>query len=199
MVTTVNMRDGRDGDVAVARHRVVVTPVGLRIPAAITYETWVRVGQRIVQAADLSAWCLGDWMIYGQTRYNGRCQHAIRAAGLDYETLRNYAWVARSIELPRRRAGLSFQHHAEVAALSARERDYWLDQAEKFGWSSSQLWKNVRDRSKDKPGSHVGLPRMSIASERIERWRLAAAKAHRDLESWIITQLDAAADGRGTR
>jgi hypothetical protein len=42
----------------------------------------------------------------------------IVATGLDYQTLRNYAAVARRFELSRRRDNLSFHHHAELCALS---------------------------------------------------------------------------------
>ena len=49
---------------------------------------------------------------------------------LDYQTLRNYAWVARRFPAGRRRAGVSFAHHAEVARLPEPEQDYWLRRAE---------------------------------------------------------------------
>jgi len=45
-------------------------------------------------AAVSSAWCLGDGLIAGQAAYGSRNRDAIGRTGLDYQTLRNYAWVA---------------------------------------------------------------------------------------------------------
>ena len=104
--------------------------------------------------ADSSAWCLGDWLIYGQHLYADRYRHAVAMAGLDYQTLRNYAWIARKFEPARRRAGLAFQHHVEVAALPPQVQDHWLDLAENFRWSRNELRKQIRDS--EAPGEKIG-------------------------------------------
>ena len=59
------------------------------------------------------------------------------ATGLDYQTLREYGVVARRFEWSRRRDNLSFQHHAEVCALTGAEQDRWLDLAAPNRWSRS--------------------------------------------------------------
>lgn len=79
-----------------------MTRVGLQIPAAVSYDTWESAGRRISAVANSSAWCLGDWLVYGQWRYTDRYRRAVDAVGLDYQTLRNYAWVARRFEVSRR-------------------------------------------------------------------------------------------------
>jgi hypothetical protein len=63
---------------------------------------------------------LGDWLIFGRYKYGTRYRQAIGATGLDYQTLRNYAVVARRFEPSRRRSTLRAQHHAEVSALNRR-------------------------------------------------------------------------------
>jgi hypothetical protein len=98
----------------------------------------------LAEAASSSAWCLGDWLIYGETRFTGRYRSAVEQTSLDYKTLRNYAWVARKFAHARRRAGLSFEHHAAVASLPEPEQDYWLRKAELFGWSRNDLRREVR-------------------------------------------------------
>src|SRR5579883_1658446 len=108
------------------RNLIMTTRVGLRFPDQLAYDRWKAAGFQIVRAVDSLAWCLGDWLVYGQQHYASRYQHAIELVGLDYQTLRNYAWVARRIELHRRRSALSFQHHAEVASMSDLEQDKWL-------------------------------------------------------------------------
>ena len=104
----------------------------------------MHIGQQLSQVAAPSAWSLGDWLIYGETFYNGRYHDAIEQTSLDYQTLRNYAWVARRFQLSRRRDGLSFGHHAEVASLPEPEQDFWLRKAEEFGWSRNQMRRVVR-------------------------------------------------------
>ncbi|MEO3977499.1 LmbU family transcriptional regulator [Streptomyces sp. CAU 1734] len=178
------------------RDGVFVTRVGLSIPAAVNYDTWEQAGRHIARVVDSSAWCLGDWIIYGQSRYTDRYRRAVEAAGLDYQTIRNYAWVARRFDLSRRREALSFQHHAEVAALPPGQQDYWLDRAEQHDWSRNELRRNVRGgrQKKTAVSRETGvLPRIAPAAERVERWRIAAERSGSTLEEWICARLDSAA------
>jgi hypothetical protein len=126
------------------RGHVVVPRVGLRFPARLPFEAWVAVGRQLSAVATSSAWCLGDWLAYGQDTYRKRYEKAVEGTGLDYQTLRNYVWVARRFELSRRREMLSFGHHAEVASLREPEQDFWLRKAEELGWSTSRLRQQVR-------------------------------------------------------
>jgi hypothetical protein len=142
------------------RGQVVVPRVGLVFPARLPFEAWLGVGAQLAAAASSSAWCLGDWLVYGQSAYGGRYRDAVERTGLDYQTLRNYAWVAGRFELSRRRDALSFGHHAEVAALPAPEQDFWLRKAEEFGWSTMRLRRQVRaslaERGQGRPGLESG-------------------------------------------
>ncbi|MFD5824408.1 LmbU family transcriptional regulator [Lentzea sp. NPDC060358] len=177
--------------------QVLFSRVGLRLPETLTYESWARAGLQIARIADSSAWCLGDWLICGQREYRNRYQHAIVEAGLEYQTLRNYAWIARRFELSRRRERLSFQHHAEVASLPDDEQDRWLDEAERNHWSRNQLRQQVR-RSRIgadvlRPPADVVLPRVTAPEVQVRRWRAAAEQDGIDLEKWIPWALDSAA------
>jgi hypothetical protein len=77
-------------------------------------------------------------------KYGPRYKEAIAATGLDYQTLRNSAVVARRFAPSRRRDNLSFQHHAEVCALSDDDQDLWLDVAAMRGWSKRDLRRHIR-------------------------------------------------------
>jgi len=118
--------------------------MGVVFPHRLPFEAWLGVGAQLAAVASASAWCLGDWLAYGQAAYGGQYREAVARTGLDYQTLRNYAWVAGRFELSRRRDTLSFGHHAEVAALPAPEQDFWLRKAEQFGWSVRRLRREVR-------------------------------------------------------
>ncbi|WP_329956173.1 LmbU family transcriptional regulator [Catenulispora pinistramenti] len=171
----------------------MVTKVGLGLPPVLDYNIWEQAGIKIARIADSSAWCLGDWLIYGQNRFPDRYRRTISAAGLDYQTLRNYAWVARKFEMARRRVKLSFQHHAEVAALTMEDQDQWLAAAEQHGWSRNDLRTEVRMSRQQLSGTSVvaaPLPKLSPPIEHVDRWREAAALSSQGLEVWIIATLD---------
>src|SRR5947209_690732 len=117
--------------------------VGLQFPKQLSFEGWLTVGRQLASVVTSSAWCLGDWIVYGESAYSGRYRDAVEQTSLDYQTLRNYAWVARRFAYDRRRAALSFGHHAEVAGLTDPEQDYWLRKAEDQGWSRNRLRREV--------------------------------------------------------
>ena len=174
---------------------IMVTRVGLRLPQAVSFGKWELAGLKIARIQDSSAWCLGDWLVFGQSQYKDRYRQAIDAAGLDYKTLRNYAWVARRFEIHRRREGLTFQHHAEVAGLPQDDQDRWLDEAERLAWSRNRLRESVRQsRQGGQPVPESSpIPRMSVATETIARWHEAAEATERSLDHWIVETLNAGA------
>lgn len=182
------------GSMAV-KGRLLLTDVGLSVPEGLTFEQWAEAAPKISGIASSVAWCLGDWLIYGQQKYADRYHLAIEKAKLDYQTLRNYAWVARKYSISGRRQNLSFQHHAELASLPADERDVWLNKAEQFGWSRNELRKQLREGLAGKEtgaSASAVMPRVHIARERLEQWRDAAAQSGVDLKSWIVDTLDRA-------
>ncbi|MGW2649913.1 LmbU family transcriptional regulator [Streptomyces sp. NPDC001393] len=118
---------------------------GLIFPQNLPERSWEQIGTNLRELVNSSAWWLADWLIYGEATYGWRrYKEAIERTGLDYQTLRNYAWVARRFEHHRRRDGLSFAHHAEVARLAPPEQDYWLRKAEQQKWSRNELRRAVR-------------------------------------------------------
>jgi hypothetical protein len=177
----------------------LTTRTGLLLPEKLPMEEWQRVGQRITAVADSSAWWLGDWLIYGRQRYPDRYRQAVKETTLDYQTLRNYAWVAGKIPQSRRRFALSFQHYAEVATLPEEEQDEWLGQAEMFNWSRRTLREKLQaGRRELATAADAAVVRVMVDADAdsLNRWQDAANRADRDLREWIRATLDrAAADG----
>ncbi|WP_189936054.1 LmbU family transcriptional regulator [Streptomyces sulfonofaciens] len=175
-----------------------MTKVGLRFPTELSFAEWERAGHHLSRIVDSSSWCLGDWLMYGKEHYADRYQRAIRAAGLQYQTLRNYAWVSRQFPLNRRRARLSFQHHAEVASLSTEKQDMLLDQAERLRWTTKQLRSHIQDaRSQANGGAREEfalIPRIQVPSSRLVSWRRAAHQTGIEFDRWVLTALDRAAE-----
>src|SRR4051794_1179444 len=107
------------------RYKAMTRRTSLAFPAPLAMADWLAIGEELFVINDASAWWLGDWLVYGQSRYPDRYKRAVEETSLHYKTLRNYSWVARKFDVSRRHDGLSFQHHAEVAGLSAEQQDAW--------------------------------------------------------------------------
>ncbi|MFI6042513.1 LmbU family transcriptional regulator [Nocardia sp. NPDC051321] len=168
----------------------------LILPKELSFEAWSKLGTEIIVSADASAWWIGDWLFYGEKSYGERYRNAIDATMLDYQTLRNYAWIAKKYPVSRRRDKLSFGHHVEVAALTDDEQDLWLDRALRFCWSRNELRRRVRaarlaNNSETKPVTKV--LRIDAEADCYERWNTAAEIGDRCLNEWAAEALDAAA------
>nr|WP_206442269.1 LmbU family transcriptional regulator [Streptomyces boncukensis] len=179
------------------RSQVLTTKVGLEIPSGLTFEDWERAGRQLSGLVNSSSWWLGDWLVYGKDHYSDRYERGIRAAGLQYQTLRNYAWVSRRFEMHRRRAALSFQHHAELASLPVEEQERWLDQAEQQGWTTKQLRRAIRlaraDDVREAARSET-TRRLAVPGSRLQWWHKAAEHSGVELEQWVLATLDNAAE-----
>jgi hypothetical protein len=124
--------------------------------AGLTIEDWARQGQWLGALGRGSGWWIGDWLRYGNARYGERYVAAGQVTGYDVQSLRNMAYVAGRFEVPRRRAALSFSHHAELAGLSPEEQDLWLDRAEVGALSVGSLRSELR-RTRHRAASRRAL------------------------------------------
>jgi hypothetical protein len=169
----------------------------LQLPDRLGLEGWSRVGRNIALMRDASSWWLGDWIIYGQDKFPNHYKRVMAETSLDYQTLRNYAWVVRRYAVSRRRDNLSFQHHAEVASLEEPDQDLWLDRAAHSRWSLRELRKQL---AKARAGNRVAddsvevIVRLSVSAEKKHRWQCAAEVEHKELSDWIALLMDMAAD-----
>jgi hypothetical protein len=180
----------------VLRAHASTTSSALHLREGIPFESWLQVGHEIARISSGSAWWVGDWVVFGERAYRDRYRTALRATQLDYQTLRNYAWVARRFDVSRRRDNLSFQHHAEVAALPEPESDLWLHRAEQAGWSRNELRRQLAaarrppSAASQRPSVRVQI---EVGARREQRWREAATVAQQELAEWIASVADNAA------
>jgi hypothetical protein len=157
------------------------------------------IGTELFVISDASAWWLGDWLVYGQERFPDRYIRVVRETNLSYKTLRNYAWVARKFPVSRRRDTLALQHHAEVAALPEDEQEFWLDRAERAGWSVAELRRQLKAaRSSaaqvaDADSAERERVEIKVDPERKRRWQVAANATSGDLAEWACAVIDRAA------
>lgn len=175
--------------------QAMVKPNSLILSPRLSIESWKGIGERIWQISKSSSWWLGDWLVYGQDRYPERYSKAMKESLLDYQTLKNYAWVARKFPPSRRRGDLSLQHHAEVASLPEREQDAWLDLTVSHRWTRNELRRRLRsahdgsDEAKEPTSFQIQL---KLNEERRQRWERAAIGSGLDLIQWIQSILDQA-------
>jgi len=171
------------------------TRTALHLDPSLTYEDWAGLGRRVAIVADSSAWWIGDWLIFGQHVYGNRYRRAAAETGLDYQTLRNYAWVAARFTPSRRRDMLSFGHHAEVASLCEDDQDAWLRRCLVERWSRNELRRRLRAARAAAEGRPLQTSiELRVPPERRERWEEAASAEGRDLASWIEDVVDNAAE-----
>lgn len=170
---------------------------GLQLRGDLPFHSWLTLGRRILGISKASPWCIGDWLVYGQRSYGERYKVALEATDFDYQTLRNYAWVARRFPLSRRRDNVSFQHHAEVAALPEAGQDLWLDRSAKHNWSRNELRRRMtasRREGEDLIAGPEVTVRLRVEPCREQRWRQAARIRMEDLDTFIAGAADGAAE-----
>jgi hypothetical protein len=167
--------------------------LAIGLPPDLPLDQWQSIGRRICGVADASTWWLADWAAYGENRYGERYREAAQVTGVGYQTLRNYAWVARRFDVSRRRDTLSFAHHAEVAALPEHAQETWLDSAQQERWSRNELRAMLRDSRASNSARRIERLRLDVESSRAERWRRAAEAGGLELPAWIIDTADRAA------
>lgn len=174
--------------------QVCAKRTGLHLPAGLPLADWTRVGQHISLLSSSSAWWQGDWIIYGRENFPDRYKRAMEQTSLEYQTLRNYAWVARRFPVSRRRESLSFQHHATVASLPSEQQDRWLDLASSLHWSMAQLRAQVKAASGKAVSQRSQGPavlQLALPGDRRGRWEAAALKQqHENLADWIMHVID---------
>jgi hypothetical protein len=111
-------------------------------PIAMTFAQWQQIGLFLGRAERSIYWLIGDWWSAGE-RWNRQRVRLVRDDpawyGPSYRVCQDCAWVAGAYNPSRRREGLTFQHHREVAALQEQEADRLLDIAEAEGLSTRQL------------------------------------------------------------
>jgi N6-adenosine-specific RNA methylase IME4 len=119
-----------------------LTRTGWELPKKLSLEDWIACGQSLGKIEVAVQWWLGDWWAYGEFAYGER--KALFEEGgpleeLSFETIKQYGWVARSVETCDRSHALSWKHHFNVAEMSPAQQRKWLDRAVREDWSSNQL------------------------------------------------------------
>jgi hypothetical protein len=179
------------------RRRFHHSSTALALHPRLTFAEWRTLGAQLTSVHTSSAWWIGDWVVFGHARYKQRYRAALKQTNLDYQTLRNYAWVAANVPRERRVVSLSFQHHAEVAAMSPEDQQMWLMRAKLHNWSRNRLRRQIRidrDARAEGDGPRAASLTIFVPLERRQRWLAAAGAANQPLQEWVAEALDGAAN-----
>lgn len=152
-----------------------LTRIGLERGAKKPSEAqWQQLGDYLAWMEVSLPWLIGGWVAYGEDNFGERAAQAVDATGWDLDTVKQCAWVHRSVPVNRREASLSFSHHRAVAALPAAGQRAMLRAAKDRSMTVAQLQRAVRAQKTAAPDVELTLWLVvSCRSER-DRQRLAA-------------------------
>lgn len=168
-------------------------PLGLVFEDGLSEEQWLDMGSELGAEARSSAFRIGDWLLYAEEYLdNGddsenRYVQAQEKTGLSNGTLRNYAWVCRSISMSRRRDTLTFGHHQAVASLDFEDQERLLAEADETGWSVVKLREVV---AADEP---TNLMLKDVPRSVADGWTTAASDADQPVWKWLFDQIECTA------
>lgn len=146
---------------------VTTTSLALRDPD-LPWEAYEKLGYFIGDMNQACAWWVGDLVLYGEELYGQEHAQIEQALRLAPQTIANRASVARHIPPSERRVSLDFSTHAEVAYMPRKERNSWLDKADKGAWTRGRLREElikagVRERpERDSLSGNSGVPAQSM-------------------------------------
>ncbi len=125
--TELAKKDPRDIDIGGLR----LTAVGLggTLTRPPTIDEFKAAMAFIGRAAGASNWWVGDLSNHAD-EWGDEYVQLLDELGIEYETVRKYAWVAKQVEIVRRRTNVSWTHHEVVSALTPTEQTKWLKRAQ---------------------------------------------------------------------
>lgn len=118
-----------------------LAPNALTLPSDLPFEQWCQIGEQLNLFEQGVQWWIGDWINYGETRYGEKYLQAIEETGRSYDTLTQYAWVAKTWESCTR-VQLSWSHHRLLAGQ--KDRDKWTKLSLENKWSVSELSRQLQ-------------------------------------------------------
>lgn len=140
---------------------VLWSKTGLKFDNRIQFKEWYAVGEQLKFFESSIQFALGDWLNYGESRidWGEKYSQALDASEYEYDSLKQFAWVADKVELCTRVHNLSYSHHREVASLKtpngtpdAEQQRHYLELAVREGLSVSRLKAQIKA---DKIAQHL--------------------------------------------
>ena len=157
--------------------KFAITSTGIQFNEDLSFEEWEELGQKLAPVGKSIGFIIGDWINYGEKHWGDKYEEAIKRTGMAYQTLRNYAYVARRVDLSCRHDKLGFEHHYVVAKLKTDdEKLHWLGMAERNNLGIRRLRKSINfgrlATEQEVAGDPYDKPHITYLSllNKIRRW-----------------------------
>lgn len=194
-------------DGAFVYKRFQLKPTGLIIPDDLDSEEWLDIFKVLRKLDEAIQWAVGDLVNHAETKWGETYTSMASVTEYSEKTLREYAYVSRSVQLSIRMDNLSFGHHQVVAGLKdpitkeplQQEQEKWLKEASKNGWSIKALRNAIHaERHQDKTQEQglwlFGKDRIPISNKQLQSlWTKARhgdAKARQEVVKIISDMRD---------
>jgi hypothetical protein len=109
-------------DILKERVTVLDGHIGLTLADDTSLQEALRVLHWTTTLSDHVGFMIGDVLNFGEAKWGEKYTAALNQTGLARPTLKNYAWVARTIPPEKRQAALPFTHHLQIARLSEKTK-----------------------------------------------------------------------------
>lgn len=134
-----------DGTIRVGNF--AMTSCGLQVVGEVTPDEWDHLGDILRQMDCSLQWLIGDWIVYGNTKWGQTYEMIAEKTGYNKKTLYNYFYVASSIHFSLRRENLTFGHHSLVAGFKGKIQDQWLEYADQNKLSIAAFRKTIESQT----------------------------------------------------
>ena len=127
--------------------KIHITRVRAEADADCDFEQWLTKVKSFTSASLCAQWWVGDLLNIGEERWADQYQQIVNDLGVEYQTLKNWKWVAKNVAPEIRREELTWQHHLFVASLGPKDQQTWLDRAVSKKMSSGDLRSAIKTKN----------------------------------------------------
>lgn len=100
--------------------------IGLSIEPSMGEQDWEDLGYILNTFDERRQWWIGDWLAHGERAWGKTYAWAAEQFGYEVQSLRDIAYVCKSVKVSVRTDTLSFAHHKLVASSSPELQAEWL-------------------------------------------------------------------------
>ena len=121
---------------------IKLTDTGALIDSDVSLDAWSDALRQVQSLANASVWALGDLLVYAHAHadWGETYTQYLELTGKSYSTLTKATYLSKQYLPEERVVGVSWSHHAEVAAVKApAERRALLHRARDEGWTREQI------------------------------------------------------------
>ena len=120
------------------------TATGIVFDDALCHPEWDELGKKLTSMSKILGFYIGDWINFGVTAFGDKYKEALATTGIPYNTLKNYASVAKRVKPDQREKSLGFEFHSSVAKFKSFEQKKWLLMATTHNLSLRRFRKSIK-------------------------------------------------------